>query len=238
MLHVERVGEVDLVKLAAFVAASVAAAYASTSSAHQTGPTQAPTRVVDRTVVCRAELSGGIHEVEIRVQSGAVRKGSRWDKPALAMVTTGSTGAAAQALDNAIAWVVAGTPTPRANLVMTLVGFTYPVTTWGTVAMATRCSVKRGARPPLSSKSLQGAFVDPFGTVFDCSTPRRFVVRVRAELTSSSSLRTRRGYLSTTTSATRAQVVVATEAGKRLAYAEVSASGKARLLTASSCVPD
>jgi hypothetical protein len=194
-------------------------------------------RVVDRTVVCAAQLNGGIYEVEIRTQSGAVRKGSRWDKPALAMVTTGSTGAAAQALYNAVAWVVAGTPTGEASLVQTMVGITYPVRTWGTLAMANRCRVSR-ARTALSAKGLQGAFVDPFGTVFDCPTPRRFLIRMRAVLTASSPLRTRRGYLATTTTVTQGRVVVATPAGKRLAYAEVASSGRARLFTAPSCVAD
>ena len=99
--------------------------------------------MVDRTMVCAAALSGGIHEVEIRVQGGAVRKGSRWEKPALVMTTTGSIGSAALALDNAIAWVVAGTPTAHANLVETVVGVPYPVNTWGTVAMSNRCKVSR-----------------------------------------------------------------------------------------------
>jgi hypothetical protein len=199
---------------------------------------QAPAaRVVDRTMVCAAGLSGGIYEVEIRAQSGAVRKGSRWDKPALAMVTTGSTGSAAQALDNAVAWVVAGTPSGEASLVQTLVGITYPVRTWGTLAMASRCRVSR-ARPALSAAGLRGGGVGPFGTLFDCPTPRRFLVRMRAVLTASSPLRNRRGYLATTTTASEGRITISTAAGKRLAYAEVASSGRARLFTAPSCVTD
>jgi hypothetical protein len=194
-------------------------------------------RVVDRTVMCAAQLNGGIYEVEIRAQSGAVRKGSRWDKPALAMVTTGSVGAAAQALDNAVAWVVAGTPSGEASLIQTLAGFTYPVRTWGTLAMASRCRVSR-TRPALSSVGLSGGRVDPFGTLFDCPTPRRFLIRMRAVLSASSPLRNRRGYLGTTTTVSEGRIAISTPAGKRLAYAEVASSGRARLFTAPSCVPD
>lgn len=194
-------------------------------------------KVVDRTMVCAAALSGGIHEVEIRVQSGSVRKGSRWDSPPFAIVTTGSTGAAAEALDNALGWVVAGTPTARANLVQTLPGFTYPVTAWGTVAMSNRCKVSR-VRPALSSKGLNAAFVGPFGEVFDCTTPRSFLVRTRAVLRKPADLNTRRGYFGTTTPVTEGEITIATPTGTRLAYAEVLASGKARLFTARGCIPD
>jgi hypothetical protein len=194
-------------------------------------------RVVDRTVVCAAQLNGGIYEVEIRAQSGAVRKGSRWDKPAFAIVKTGNVGSAAQALDDAVAWVVGGAPTGAASLVQTMVGITYPVRTWGTLATASRCKVSR-ARPALSAKGLQPAFVDALGTVFDCATPRRFLVRIRAELAASSPLRNRRGYVGTTTTVREGRIVVATPAGKRLAYAEVASSGRARLFTAPSCMPD
>jgi hypothetical protein len=221
-------------RLAALLALLAAMAFALQAQARPQAPAA---RVVDRTMVCAAALSGGIHEVEIRAQSGAVRKRSRWDKPALTMVTTGSTGSAAQALDNAIAWVVAGTPTPAANLVQTLVGVTYPVNTWGTVAMSNRCNVSR-MRPALSAKGLQEAAVGPFGEIFDCSTPRRFLIRARAVLAAASALRNRRGYLATTTPATEAEITISTPAGKRLAYAEVRSSGRARLFTAPSCVRD
>jgi hypothetical protein len=228
---------VEVVKafaIATLAAAGLGGAIVASPFAHPVGQASP---IVDRTAVCAAELSGGIYEVEIRAQAGAVRKGSRWVKPALAMVTTGSTGSAAQALDNAIGWVVAGTPSPDATLIQTLVGVTYPISAWGTVAMSNRCRVSH-TRPALSAKGLRGAPVDPFGEVFDCATPRRFLVRVRAVLRTSAALRNRRGYLGTTTPTTEGQVTVSTLAGKRLAYADVQSSGKARLFTAPSCYRD
>src|SRR5687767_4445366 len=96
----------------------------------QASPQAPAARVIDRTVVCAAALNGGIREIQIRAQSGAVKRGSRWDKPALAMVTTGSTGSAANALYDAVAWAVAGVPTGEAMLIQTMVGYPYPVNAW------------------------------------------------------------------------------------------------------------
>jgi hypothetical protein len=192
---------------------------------------------VDRTIVCAAALSGGIYEIEIRAQAGAAKRGSTWAKPAVTMITTGSTGSAAEALDNALVWAFAGRPTPDATVIPDpFVGFTYPIRAWGTLAMANRCRVSR-TRPALSSSGLQGGRVDGLGETFDCPSPRRVLIRTRA-VAADSALSIRRGYLGTTTPLTEARVVVATTSGKRLAYAEVFASGKARLFTAPSCVAD
>lgn len=196
------------------------------------------TRTVDRTVVCAAVPSGGINEVEVQARAGAVRRGSSWQKPATTIVTTGGTGSAAQALDNVLAWAIAGRPTRDATVIPDPFGnFSYPIRAWGTLAMANRCRVSR-ARPPLSSRGLRGGAVDALGEIFDCPSPRRVLVRVRATLTASASLSTRRGNLGTTTPLREARVVIATSAGRRLAYAEVLSSGRARLFTAPSCVAD
>jgi hypothetical protein len=212
-----------------------AAAFAVSATASSPAPAA---RVVDRTMVCAAALSGGIYEVDVRAQAGAGRRGSSWEKPAVAMLTTGSTGSAAEALDNALVWAFAGRPTRDATVIPDpFAGFTYPIRAWGTLAMANRCRVSR-ARPVLSGQGLRGGRIDGLGESFDCPSPRRVVIRVRTGLAASSSLGTRRGYLGTTTPLTDARVVVATPSGKRLAYAEVFASGRARLFTAPSCVPD
>jgi hypothetical protein len=204
----------------------------------QAGTQATAVRVVDRTILCAAALSGGIYEVEVRTQAGASRRGSTWAKPAIAMLTTGSTGSAAEALDNAVAWAVAGRYARDATVIQDpFPGFTYPIGAWGALAMSNRCRVSR-ARPALSGSGLRGGAIDALGQTFDCPTPRQVLVRIRARLAADSSLSTRRGNLATVTPLTDARVVVATQAGKRLAYAEVAASGKARLFTAPSCVAD
>jgi hypothetical protein len=222
--------------LGLILAASVVALLAL--SLEQRAGAHSASRVIDRTVVCAAALSGGIYEIDARAQAGAGRRGSTWEKPAIAMFTTGGTGSAAQALDNALVWGIAGNPTRDATVIPDpFPGFTYPIRAWGTLAMTRRCRVSR-TRPALSARGLRGGPVDGLGESFDCPSPRRVLLRIRAELTTSASLGTRRGYLGTTTPLRDARLVVATPAGKRLAYAEVLGSGKARLFTASSCIPD
>ena len=222
-------------RLTALLALLAAMAFALQAQARPQAPAA---RVVDRTMLCAAALSGGIYEVEANAQAGAVKRGSSWGKPAIAMVTTGSTSSAAEALDHALAWTVTGTPTRDATIIPDpFPGFTYPIRAWGTLAMANRCRVSR-TRPAFSSSGLQGGRIDALGETFDCPSPRRVLIRVRAVLAADASLGLRRGYLGTTTPATQARVVVATPAGKRLAYAELLGSGSARLFTAPSCVRD
>jgi hypothetical protein len=222
-------------RLAALLALLAAMAFALQAQAR---PQAAAARVIDRTMVCAAALSGGIYEVEASAQAGADKRGSSWHKPAIAMVTTGSTASAGEALDHALAWTIAGTPTRDAPVIPDpFPGFSYPIRAWGTLAMTTRCRVSR-ARPALSSSGLRGGRIDALGGTFDCPSPRRVLVRVRAVLAADSSLSIRRGNLGTTTPLTEARVVVSTQKGKRLAYAEVAGSGRARLFTAPSCIRD
>jgi hypothetical protein len=205
------------------------------------GTDAAPTqraRVVDRTMLCEAAPTGGITQVDIRTEAGAARQRSSWGEPPIAIVRTGNTASAAKALDNALAWAVGGTPARDAGVIADIgPGYTYPIRTWGTLAMTNRCRVSR-ARPALSRLGLGGGRVDWLGEGFDCPSSRRVRVRVRAVLTEPAALGTRRGYRATTTPLREARVVVATSAGKRLAYAEVFASGRARLFTSPDCVPD
>ena len=207
---------------------------------HASAPAQS-TRVVDRTLACAAAFSAGIYEVELEARAGAGRRGSSWERPATTIVTTGSTASAAEALDNVLAWALAGRPTRDATVIPAERVFgnsSYPIREWGTLAMTKRCRVSR-TRPPLSPRGLRGGAVDWLGQIFDCPSSRRILVRVRATLTASASLSTRRGgNLGTTTPLREARVVVATSSGRRLAYAEVLNSGRARLLTAPSCVAD
>jgi hypothetical protein len=224
-----------LLQLTALVALLAAMAFALQAQARPQGATA---RVIDRTMVCSAALNGGIFEVEMSAQAGAVRRRSTWRKPAIAMLTTGNTASSAQALDHVLAWGVAGAPTRDATVIPDpFPGFTYPIRAWGTLAMTTRCGVSR-ARPALSSGGLRGGRVDALGQTFDCPSPRRVLVRVRAVLAADSSLTTRRGNLGTTVPVTDVRIVLATPTGKRLAYTALAASGSARLFTAPSCVRD
>jgi hypothetical protein len=221
------------------VVAVVVAALAVTLSA-QASP-QAKVRVVDRTLACAASYIGGIYQIGTEARAGTGRRGASWQRPATTMVTTGSTGSSLELLDNTLAWAIAGTPTRNATVVPDDRAFgnaTYPIRVWGTFATRNRCRVFR-TRPPLSQRGLNGGAVDWFGQAFDCTATRQVTVRVRATFAVAASLSSRQGNYSTTAPLTEARVVVATSTGKRLAYAEVLSSGKARLFTnPASCFPD
>jgi hypothetical protein len=74
---------------------------------------------------------------------------------------------------------------------------------------------------------------------FDCDVARSLLVRVRASVSGSAALRERAQlFLAANAPARDAKLVVSTPAGSPLVYADVSDSGKARLFTARSCVPD
>jgi hypothetical protein len=195
-------------------------------------------RVIDRTVLCATDPAGGIYEIEIRTNEGFRSGRGAWEKPATGALTTGSTGSAAQALDNSLAWVIAGRPKPKATVIPDpFTGFTYPIRTWGNVAMSVRCRPSR-VRVPLTTAGLEGGRPGQLGEQFDCPTPRRVLVRTRAVLQSPTTLTRHRQFLVARTPVLEGYLAVRTESGRPIAYAETFASGKARLFTAPRCLPD
>jgi hypothetical protein len=214
-----------------------ALAAAALVSRHEAGAEPgAPTVVVDRTLLCRVLLNGGIYEIEARAHAGVRASPSTWKTLPFAVVTTGSTGSAATQLDNAFVWISAGRPS---------------ATTWleehffptlahqnGTLAIKlVRCrTVRTGV--PLTTNGLQGGAAGQLGETFDCESPRDVVVRVRAVLEQGGGLRSSHGFLRTTTPLSQAALAVRTRAGRQLVYASVAASGRTRLFTAPGCLRD
>jgi hypothetical protein len=194
--------------------------------------------VVDRTVMCVPALIGGVRKVYPYARAGSGRRGSTWNSPAFAAAATSISGAAATAVDDNLVWVAAGAPSGEATVVSTLVGFTFPLRSWGTVAVSQRYCRTLPKRIPLSRKGLRGGALGPFDDRWDCQPGRRIIVRVRAVVESKSRLSSYRGFLRTTVPVKSAKLVVATAAGKTLSYAEVLESGKSRLYVAPSCFPD
>jgi hypothetical protein len=194
--------------------------------------------VVDRTVTCVPGLVGGVRKVNPFARAGSGRRGSTWNSPAFAAAATSISGSAATAVDDHLAWVTAGAPSPDATVVGTLAGFTFPMRSWGTVAVNRRYCRTSPQRVPFSRKGLSGGAVGPFDDRWDCDPGRRVVVRVRAVVRSKTKLSSFRGFLRTTEPVRSAKLVVAMPSGKTLAYAEILESGKSRLFVAPSCFPD
>jgi hypothetical protein len=201
-----------------------------------------PNRVVDRTLLCSTVLAGGARDIEVKGHRGTGRSGSTWIRPAFASVTSGpATNGGPQnptILDNSLVWMTAGRPSAASTLVEEhLLSDLYRTQVWGTLAVNARLCRLTKARVTLSPQGLQGGALGPFEDGFSCATSRRVVVRVRAVLATAGVLRSFRSFGRTTVPIREGKFVVQTEAGRRLAYAEVFESGRARLFTAGSCFP-
>jgi len=194
--------------------------------------------VIDRTVTCVPALVGGVRQIDTLARAGSGRRGSSWDSPAFAAIRTTISGSAATAVDDSLVWVTAGAPSAEATVVSTLVGITFPMRSWGTIAVSRRQCRTSSKRIPLTKKGLSGGAVGPFDDQWDCAGGRRVVVRVRAVVETKTALNSYRGFLRTTVPVKSAKLVVATQSGKTLSYAEVFESGKSRLFVAPSCFPD
>lgn len=166
-------------------------------------------RVIDRTLLCSTAVRGGIRQITIQASAAS---GPAPGGAYFGVLTS---------------WV------PDGRLASG--------TTAGLTLNPTRCTPTK-ANVPLAAAKLEGGSPGTSGQEFDCETPRRVLLRVRAEFRVPTPLETSRewGYpeLVARGEVTKASLAIRTQAGKPLAFATVSASGKARLLTASSCVED
>jgi hypothetical protein len=198
-----------------------------------------PSRTLDQKLVRATAIEGCAREVSATAHHGTGRRSAAWARPAFAEITSGQTGSAFTLLDNALAWVTAGAPTRDAIVIEAPVaGYPYPMRTWGTLASNARLCRPTAKKVPLTTSGLRGGAAGVFDDEVDCLSARRVLVRVHATLRTPASPTQYRQFRRVTAPVAEAQVVVRTEAGKPLAYAEVSDSGKAGLFTAPSCVPD
>ncbi len=194
--------------------------------------------LIDRTFVCAPALIGGVRQIDTRAHRGSGRRGSGWDRPAFADISTTVSGAAATAIEDELAWIAAGPPSASSTVTSTLVGYTFPFRVWGTVSVNGKLCRATTSRLPLARTKLQGGGVGPIDDRWDCVTGRRVVVRIRAILESKASLKSYRGFIRTTVPVKSASLAVRTEAGKPLVYAQVLESGKSLLFTSPGCFPD
>jgi hypothetical protein len=113
--------------------------------------------------------------------------------------------------------------------------------TAGLALNPTRCTPSR-ANVPLTTAKLGGGSPGTSGQEFDCETPPRVLVRVRAQFRVATPLETSRdfGYpqLVARGEVTRASLAIRTPRGTPLAFAAVFASGKARLFAGGTCIED
>ena len=218
--------------LAACVVVIAAAAVPWQSS---TAATKA-SRVVDRTFSCAPGFLGGVYSITARARTGVGKTGSGWEQPPLATIGSSLVGAAQFSIQNSLAWVSAGKPAPVAPV--SPADPQLPLRAWGTVAAQGGVCRGSSVRVPLGTRGLARTAVGPFEEIYDCDTPRRVLVRVRAMLASPDALSSFHGFLRATAPARAAEVMVRTPSGKPVAYVRVEDSGKASLFTAPGCVED
>ena len=193
--------------------------------------------VIDRTYVCNTSILGGIYELKSRAHSG-VRSGSGWSKLPWAGASSGGWAGPLAGLPNApgntLAWITAGAPS--ASTTVGADGEVFPVLGGGTIGVNSSMCRPSKAKVALSPSGLRGGTATAVVVALDCAAPRRVLVRLRASVEGSSALRERaRLFLATNAPAREAKLAVRTLAGRLLAYADVSDSGKARLFTAKGC---
>lgn len=194
--------------------------------------------VVDRTYVCQASQLGGIYELKSRAHSG-VRAGSGWSTLPYVVAASGGWAGPRYGLHsapgNSLAWITAGAP--YAGTTVDLESQTFPVLEGGTLGVNNEQCRPSTAAVPLTSAGLRGGIADRAGLFIDCSASRRLLIRFRATVQGTSgALRDRaRTFLATSAPVREAKLAVRTPAGKSIAYADVSESGKSRLFTARGC---
>jgi hypothetical protein len=201
--------------------------------------TQRTGTVIDRTYSCATTLLGGIYELKNRAHAG-IRSGSGWSK--LPYVVAGSGGWAApvtglpSAPSYSLAWITAGVPSDDTTVGGN--GEVFSVRGGGTIGVNGNVCSPASAKVPLTSAGLHGGAVSPDWVALDCPVGKRVLVHIRASVEGSSALRERaRIFLATNAPATQAKLAVRTPSGRPLSYADVSATGKARLFTAKGCGP-
>jgi len=218
------------------VVASVSAV--DEDAARQPSAAEAPAAtVIDRTLSCSTLAIGGLRKIEVRAHAGVRASGSGWAKLPFAVVMTPTVGGFASALDpSSLTWISAGRPTAA-----TTAGhehWTISVLTHGTLALSQKLCRNADAEVPLRPTGLQGGRTSELGEGFECATPRRVFVRVRAVVDSQTRLRSRASYSRTTAAIREAALAVRSQSGKPIVYATTAASGNARLFTARECAPD
>ncbi len=196
----------------------------------------AASRVIDRTFVCAHGALGDLREIEARAGQGIREGRSKWKQLPFAVVATGRATVAPfsqwGSLTYSYGWITAGNP----SVTTTIDTYWRNKGVPATLAVSATACTRSTSRVPLSAAGLSGGGASPFGEEFDCSTPRRFLVRIRAVLYSPASLSARQSFLATRVPVRKAQLAVQTETGRPLVYAETFDSGKASLFTAKRCV--
>ena len=200
-------------------------------------PTGPSTSVIDRTLLCTTTPSGGVRQIQLRANVG-FRQARVWKTLPFAVVASGGVRSAVDVLEDSLAWVAAGKYDHNANLSPSDGLVLTNATRLGTWALNRGVCAPAKTRVPLSAKGLRPASPDALGVTFDCRTPRRVLIRVRAVAYSIPTRYREQSFEKTKAALQHAFLAVRTQAGKPLAFAAVFDTGKARLAVAPTCTEE
>lgn len=219
-------------------AAAIIVAVAFVAQTSAGAPQAAPARVIDRTMLCSTlPIGGGLYQFEVRAQEGIRQDRTAWRSLAFAAARSGHVTIGPARLENSLAWAGAGRVSPTTSLDHETRD-PYLARTHGTLALNQELCSRSSARVRLTARGLQGGPPGRFGEEYDCPAPRRVLVRLRATVRSGEPIYHDRHFVKTRATLQSAYLAIRTRSGKPLAFAAVFESGKARLFTASSCIPD
>jgi hypothetical protein len=193
--------------------------------------------VIDRTLLCTTQASGGVREINVRANPG-YRQGAAWGILAFAVVATGAETHSTAILTDSLAWVSAGKYNKDTNLEPSDGVAVANAARLGTSALNRTVCTPAEARVPLSGTGRRSAAPGPLGVSFHCAAPQRVRLRVRAVSGIAPARYRVPLFEKTRTPLQSGYLAVRTQAGRQLAFASVSEAGKARLLTASGCTED
>jgi hypothetical protein len=201
-------------------------------------PQAAPARVIDRTMLCSTlPIGGGLYQFEVRAQEGIRQSRTTWRSLAFAAARSGHVTIGPAQLENSLAWAGAGRVSSETSLDHETRD-PYLAKTHGTLALNQKLCSRSSARVRLTARGLDGGPPGQFGQEYDCPAPRRVLVRLRATVRTGEPIYRDRHFVKTRAALQSAYLAIRTRSGKPLAFAAVFESGKARLLTATSCLAD
>jgi hypothetical protein len=191
------------------------------SQTAQSAPAQRA-RVLDRTLLCAIEPTGGIHELNVYGQSGVrlQEDPSKWKELASAHLNSGSIWKAG------LAGVTAGRRDPTTQVAS---GLWYD---------ARRCK-RTTARVSLTTKGLGGGPANQWEERFECTAARQVLIRIRAEFarpTDWDFVSFSNQFGASGPPLRLGQLAAATRTGTPLAYADVNEAGRTRLFFRGHCV--
>lgn len=188
------------------------------------GAEAAPSRVIDRTLVCEVSERAGVRVLELSAQLGGFQQTHPVELEKL------RTAPASVSLSTGFGFTSEKTE---------LVGAAAGQGDAGSVSIGRSCTpVSR--KVPLTGRGLEGGAASRVETRYECVTPARILVRVRAVFAAPRTLRRdpRTGSLSAQGTVRESYVAARTLRGRPLVFASMLQSRKTRLFMVASCVKD